>query len=185
MMYAVPASYRGGSTWRTDPHVGMPGIPAVTLLQLLPPSRVTWTRPSFVPTQISPACRRDSAIAYTTSPYSTPMLSGGSPPEICCLDLSLRVRSGLMTRQLRPPSADMWTNWLPVYTVLWSWGEMVNGGSHTKRYCTAAAGCPPVRSGHTSTFWPCRVRSSKRTTIPPRLPDPDAVDQMMFGSTGS
>src|SRR6266566_4478251 len=111
----------------------MPGTFAVTFVHVLPPSRVTCTSPSLLPVQITPFCARDSAIAYTTSPYSTPMLSGVSPPDICCFDLSLRVRSGLITRQLRPPSLDMWTNWLPVYTVLWSWGEMVNGASHTKR----------------------------------------------------
>src|ERR1019366_4605949 len=69
--------------------------------------------------------------------------------------------------------------------VLWSCGEIANGASHTKRYCTSVAACPPVLSGHTSTFCPVRVRSSNRTTIPPRLPDPDAVDQMRFVSTGS
>src|SRR6476659_7958040 len=62
---------------------------------------------------------------------------------------------------------------------------MVKGASHTKRYWTSPAGYPPVLSGQTSTFWPIRVLKSKRTTIPPRLPEPDAVDQMMFGSTGS
>src|SRR5688572_13719226 len=62
---------------------------------------------------------------------------------------------------------------------------MRNGASQMNRYLRPAAGCPPVLSGHTSTFWPCRVRRSKRTTMPPRLPDPEAVDQMMFGSTGS
>src|SRR5689334_17734341 len=69
--------------------------------------------------------------------------------------------------------------------VLWSCGEIVNGASQTNRYSTSAAACPPVLSGHTWTFWPVRVRSSKRITLPPRLPDPDAVDQMTFGSTGS
>src|SRR4051794_6425547 len=114
MMYAVPASYRDGSTWRTEPHVGMFGTLAVTFVHVFPPSRVTCTRPSLLPVQINPFCARDSAIAYTTSPYSTPMLSGVSPPDEPCFDLSLRVRSGLMTRQLRPPSLDMCTNWLPV-----------------------------------------------------------------------
>ena len=85
----------------------------VTFVQVFPPSRVTCTSPSFVPAQMSPALRGDSAIAKTTSPYSTPMLSGVSPPDICCLLLSFNVRSGLMTCQLLPPSVVMWTNWLP------------------------------------------------------------------------
>src|SRR5512146_158573 len=104
--------------WRTEPHAGAPVKPAVTFVHVLPPSRVSCTRPSFVPTQISPFCTRDSAIAYTTSAYSTPMSSGVRPPEIPCLDLSLRVRSGLITCHVRPPSLDSCTYWLPVYTVL-------------------------------------------------------------------
>ena len=35
----------------------------VTFVQVLPPSRVTCTRPSLVPAQITPACFGDSAIA--------------------------------------------------------------------------------------------------------------------------
>src|SRR5579872_1372183 len=62
---------------------------------------------------------------------------------------------------------------------------MVNGASQTKRYGTSAAAWPPVLSGQTSTFCPIRDLSSKRTTMPPRLPEPEAVDQMRFGSTGS
>ena len=97
----------------TVPHAGMPGMLAVTFVQFLPPSRVSCTWPSFVPAQINPAFSGDSAIANTTSPYSTPMLSGVRPPEICCLLLSLSVRSGLITCQLLPASVVMWTNWLP------------------------------------------------------------------------
>jgi hypothetical protein len=82
-MYAVPASCRDGSTLPTVPHGGRLGMLFVTLAQVLPPSRVTWTRPSFVPAQISPACFGDSAIDMTTPPYSTPMLSGVRPPELC------------------------------------------------------------------------------------------------------
>src|SRR6266576_449222 len=68
---------------------------------------------------------------------------------------------------------------------LWLCGEIVKGASQTNRYSTSDASCPPVLNGHTSTFWPIRVLSSNRTTMPPRLPDPDAVDQIRFGSTGS
>src|SRR5579859_1084002 len=99
---------------RNEPHSGDPGIFGVTFVHVLPPSCVTCTSPSFVPAQITPALARDSAMAYTTSPYSTPMLSGVRPPEICCLVLSFLVRSGLMICQLFPPSDDLWTNWLPV-----------------------------------------------------------------------
>src|SRR5207247_10113271 len=101
----------------TVPHAGRPGRFAVTLVQFLPPSRVTCTRPSLVPAHNSPALSGDSAIANTTSPYSTPMLSGVSPPEICCRLLSLSVRSGLITCQLLPPSVVLCADWLPGYAV--------------------------------------------------------------------
>src|SRR5574342_75381 len=114
----------------------------VTLGHVGPPSRVRCTRPSLVPTQISPGFSRDSAMAYTTSKYSTPMLSGVKPPDSCCLLLSLSVRSGLISRQLFPPSVVTCTCWLPTYTLLWSWGEMVSGASHTNRYLSSAAGHP-------------------------------------------
>src|SRR5829696_2900169 len=62
---------------------------------------------------------------------------------------------------------------------------MRNGAFQMKRYLTSAAGWPPVLCGHTSTLCPWRLRLSKRTTMPPLLPDPDALDQMTFVSTGS
>ena len=97
----------------TVPQSGRFGIFLVTLVQFFPPSRVIWTSPSLVPAQISPASLGDSAIAKTTPAYSTPMLSGVSPPEIVWRLLSLRVRSGLIIRQLLPPSVVTWTYWLP------------------------------------------------------------------------
>src|SRR6266852_7104241 len=118
----------------TVPHSGKPGRFFVTLLQFLPPSRVTCTCPSFVPTQISPASFDDSVSAKITPAYSTPMLSGVSPPEICCRLLSFRVRSGLMICHLFPPSVVTCTNWLPTYTLLWSCGEIAIGNSQLKRY---------------------------------------------------
>src|SRR5687768_11020608 len=184
-MYAVPASYFDGSMLLTVPRDSMPGMLRVTLVHVRPPSRVSCTSPSFVPTQIKPACTRDSAIAKMVLPYSTPMLSGVRPPEICCMLLSFSVRSGLMTCQLRPPFVVTCTCWLPTYTLLRSCGEIVRGIVQMNLYFTSAAAAPPVRSGQTSTLWPCRVRSSNRTTMPPRLPDPEELDQMMFGSTGS
>src|SRR5688572_11678581 len=62
---------------------------------------------------------------------------------------------------------------------------MRNGAFQMKRYLRLAAGWPPVLSGQTSTCWLWRLRASNRTTMPPRAPDPDAVDQMTFVSTGS
>src|SRR6185503_19436628 len=118
---------------RTEPHAGMPGTFAVTFVHVAPPLRVTWITPSFEPLQITPACARDSAIAISVPPYSTPMLSGVRPPEICCFDLSFFVRSGLIVRQLCPPFVVTCTCWLPTYTLLWSCGEIASGKSHTKR----------------------------------------------------
>ena len=61
---------------------------------------------------------------------------------------------------------------------------MSSGASQTKRYFTPSAG-PFDWSGHTSTLRNCRRFSSKRTTMPPTMPEPDALDQMMFESVGS
>src|SRR3972149_4323954 len=66
-----------------------------------------------------------------------------------------------------------------------SGGGISHGAPQMKRYYTPAAACPAVDCGHTSTLAPVRVRRSNRTTMPPRLPDPDAVDQTRFVSTGS
>src|SRR5258707_1071454 len=48
-----------------------------------------------------------------------------------------------------------------------------------------SAGRPFELSGHTSTLRPRRRCSSYRTTMPPTLPEPEALDQTMLGSTGS
>src|SRR5678810_649637 len=89
------------------------GMLAVTFVHVVPPSRVTCTRPSLLPAHRILPSSGDSAIENTTPAYSTPMLSGVSPPETCCFDLSLRVRSGLITRQVTPLSVLTCTCWLP------------------------------------------------------------------------
>src|SRR5215472_1706954 len=162
--YAVPASKCEASMLEIVPQSGMPGRLAVTLVQVLPASRVSCTRPSLVPAQMTPASLGDSAMAKTTPAYSTPMLSPVRPPENPMRVLSLRVRSGLMTCQLLPPSLVTCTNWLPTYTLLWSCGEMVSGNSQLKRYLTSAAVAPEVVSGQTSTSRYWRLRSSNRAT---------------------
>src|SRR5947208_17100869 len=98
--YAVPASKCDGSMFSTVPHGGRFGMFFVTLVHVLPASRVTSTSPSLVPAHRTPACFGDSAIDMTTPAYSTPMLSGVKPPELCCRLLSLSVKSGLISCQL-------------------------------------------------------------------------------------
>ena len=132
----------------------------VTLVQVPPPSRERCTSPSLVPAQSSPFCTGDSAIAKTTPAYSTPMLSGVRPPETVCRRLSFRVRSGLMTRHVRPLSMVTCTCWLPTYTMLWSCGEMVSGNVHTKRYRRLSAGQPMVACGQMSRLCATLVRRS-------------------------
>src|SRR5687768_742835 len=61
---------------------------------------------------------------------------------------------------------------------------MRSGASHTKRYFTPSAG-PFDCCGQTSTLRNCRLSSSNLTTMPPTIPEPDAVDQMMFEFLGS
>ena len=124
----------------------------VTLVHVFPPSRDSCTSPSFVPAQISPFSRRDSAIANTTPAYSTPMLSGVRPPERICFALSLRVRSGPNSCHERPPSVVAITYCDPTYTLLWSCGLMVSGKVQTKRYLSESAAQPIVACGHTSAY---------------------------------
>src|SRR5262252_87198 len=54
-----------------------------------------------------------------------------------------------------------------------------------KRYLRSEAMLPLAWSGQTSTLraWP--VLRLKTSTMPPTLPEPDALDQMMLLSTGS
>src|SRR3990170_8881852 len=117
----------------TVPQGGRLGMFFVTLVQVLPLSRVTCTWPSLVPAQMTPRSSLDSAIAITVKAYSTPMLSPVSPPENCCRVLSFVDRSGLITCQLWPRLVVRWTCWLPTYTVLRSCGDIVRGIVQLKR----------------------------------------------------
>ena len=71
----------------------------VTLVQDTPRSRETCTCPSLVPAQISPASLGDSVSAKITPAYSTPMLSGVSPPESCWRLLSLEFCGSFFARR--------------------------------------------------------------------------------------
>src|SRR6185503_20612173 len=111
-MYAVPATTGDGAIVSTRPNDGSPG--GVTFDQCLPPSRVSWTRPSSVPTQISPLRSVEPSMSRIVSLYSAPETSWtiGPPVGFWC-DLSLTVRSGEIVFQLMPRSVDWNTTLAP------------------------------------------------------------------------
>src|SRR5690349_2879564 len=139
--YAVPGLKRDGSMFEILLHEGSFGMPA-TLTHVAPASRVTCTRPSFEPTQITPACTGDSAMANRVAPSNVIRLSVVTPPELCWCVVSFRVRSGLSTLQLAPPSVVRCTNWLPTYTRRWSCGEIMIGNVQFQRYFKSAGRQP-------------------------------------------
>ena len=79
---------------------GTPGTFFSTLVQVLPPSRVTCRRPSSVPTQITPFCSGLGAMAMMVVKFSAPLTSRVRPPlsSCCCHSGLLVVRSGLIDR---------------------------------------------------------------------------------------
>ena len=85
-------------------HAGSLAMLGVTSVQCAPPSRVTCTRPSFDPVQITPGSSGDSAMASSVAPSKVMRLSVDTPPELCWCVVSFRVRSGLIAFQLAPPS---------------------------------------------------------------------------------
>ena len=80
---------------------------AVTFSQVLPPSRVSWTWPSSVPTQMTPALSGDSVMVRMVQWFSAPVLSMVRPPESLSLAGSLVVRSGLALVHDEPRSVDL------------------------------------------------------------------------------
>src|SRR2546426_8310174 len=150
------------------PQGGSFGMAPVTSVQCAPPSLVTCTSPSFEPAQITPAplCAGDSASANSVAPSNVMRLSVVTPPELCWCVVSLRVRSGLTTCQLAPPSVVTCTTWLPTYTFVWSWGEMAIGNVQFQRYLRSAGRQPYPASGHTRTLRAWSVRTAY-TSSPP------------------
>src|ERR1700741_4075352 len=113
---AGPGLNRGGSMVEIFPQGAGFGVAAGTVTQAAPPSPVTCPRPSVEPAQITPACCGDSAMANSVAPSNVMRLSVVTPPELCWCVVSFRVRSGLITFQLAPPSVVTCTYWLPTYT---------------------------------------------------------------------
>ncbi len=137
----MPASKCDGSMEEILPQGGS-FMAAVTSVHVAPASLVMCTRPSFDPTQITPFCTGDSAMANSVAPSKVIRLSVEVPPELCWCVVSLRVRSGLIAFQLAPPSVVRWTNWLPTYTWVWSCGEMAMGKVQFQRYFMSAGRQP-------------------------------------------
>src|SRR5260370_13028234 len=86
------------------------------------------------------------------------------PPDDFCLDLSLRVRSGLTGVQLCPPFVDLKIISAAQYSVLGSWGEISSGAVQLKRGFSFSAPFPETSSGQTEISISCSVRLSKRET---------------------
>src|SRR5262249_50855614 len=100
--YAVAVSKWPGSMLETQVALGHPAAGGgVTLVQVLPPSRVSCRLPSSVPTQTTFGSFGDSAIAKIVQWFSALELSRVRPPDSSCfsLFLSLVVRSGEIRAQ--------------------------------------------------------------------------------------
>src|SRR5437016_13165082 len=94
--YAVPASCRPASTQLTHESGGSPFTFRARLVQLFPPSRVSWRLPSSVPTQMTSGSKRDSLHEYVVGCSSAEEVSTVSPPDCYSFRYSWqrRVRSG-------------------------------------------------------------------------------------------
>src|SRR6185295_12047579 len=104
--------------YETHALFGMPLMFAVTFVHVLPPSRVTCTLPSSVPTQITSLFLRDSAIAKIVVCISAAELSIVTPPDCSCFCFcgSFVVRSGEMRSHVWPWSRERKRNCEPMYT---------------------------------------------------------------------
>src|SRR5579862_2043069 len=97
-MYAVPTSLGLASTVGIHAFGASPWTFLMTLVHVFPPSRVTCTLPSSVPTQITLESSGEGAMVRMVQWNSAAVLSTTTiPPEDFCLFLSLVVTSGLMT----------------------------------------------------------------------------------------
>ena len=109
----MPSAKRPATTDDTQAFFGRPGTVPATFVQVFPPSRVTCTLPSSVPTQMTSWLFGDSEIAKIVQWFSAVELSMVSPPEsICfCFAGSFVVRSGEIRSQLSPRSFERKRNW--------------------------------------------------------------------------
>jgi hypothetical protein len=79
-MKAVPLPWREALISGTHVFAGTPLMFASTLVQFAPPSRVTCTRPSSVPAQITPRSIGLGAMVMIVVKFSAAVTSGVSPP---------------------------------------------------------------------------------------------------------
>src|SRR6266566_2690983 len=88
------------------------------------------------------------------------------PPLVTCLDLSLRVKSGLNAAQCSPPSVVLNTTFPPNNTVFASVGDTSIGVVQLKRYLRFAGfiSCTPTRYGRMERVIP--VFRSIRVMLP-------------------
>ena len=130
----------------TVPDFGMSR--GVTSVHDVPPSRVTCTRPSSLPVHRMEAFDGSSASEKMVLNISTPVWSPLiGPPAMPCVDLSLVVRSGLITVHDMPPSRLRCTTCDAWNTVLRSWRDTRIGATHWKRYFSSDAFCPTCCCG--------------------------------------
>src|SRR5215510_13451745 len=72
----------------TQVFAGKPEMFFTRFVQVLPPSRVSWTLPSSVPTQIVLGSFGDSLMAKIVSYFSASELSMVTPPDSSCFSHS-------------------------------------------------------------------------------------------------
>src|SRR5690348_2119660 len=127
------------------PNLTACGRPAETLVQLAPPSLLTHTRPSSVPTQITLPSLGASEMERMVSVFSALEMSWNTgPPAIGWCALRLRVRSFEIGCQFAPPSVDLNRTLPPMYTVLGSVAETAIGELQLKRYFNCEIGVSPM-----------------------------------------
>ncbi len=114
--YAVPLSWRLAAIELTHDALGSPATLAVKSVQLFPPSRVSCTLPSSVPTQTMFASSGDSLMEKMVVCISADELSTVMPPDCSCFCFSgsLLVRSGEMRSQVSPRSRERKRNCAPM-----------------------------------------------------------------------
>src|SRR5829696_9775184 len=94
---AVPASKCPASTREMCPSLGAPGIFSITFFHVAPPSRLTCTLPSLVPTQRIPGTTYDSLIVtmllYDAAPSCLEAI--GALPSTPMIGRSFRAMLGV------------------------------------------------------------------------------------------